>query len=300
MEPKDTVNNAVDLIQDLRKKPGKTGPGVVKVDAHFWEDPAPAKLIEFAIKRRKNAYIVGPTGCGKSSLVINILARLGEEMELFNCSGETSTDDLIGKPWRKVSGEVIAVHGAAVRAYRDGKILLLEEVDHAQPDILTPLHRMLEVNRDYMTVNIGEGEVIPRSTRFAVISTANTIGTGEDSFMYNGTKPLNAAFMNRFGITIKMGYAPEKEEIKILEKKAGVDKAIATRLVSVAHEARGLLSAAANRISTPVSTRDLLEWAELICMAGFSEVEAADYAFLNRANEADREVLMRLVQNTCS
>jgi cobaltochelatase CobS len=297
----DPINSAVDLVQKLRtSKNVNTGPGAVKTDPHFWEDPMPTKLIEYAIKTRENVYIAGPTGCGKSSLVINILARMNEAVELFNCSGETSTDDLIGKPWRKSTGEVVAVHGAAVRAYRDGKILLLEEVDHAQPDILTPLHRMLEVNRDYMTVNIGDGEVIPKHNRFAVLATANTIGTGEDTFQYMGTKPMNAAFMNRFGITIRMNYPPPGEETKIIERKTGLDKNIAEQLVQVAKEARELLTAATNRVSTPVSTRDLLVWANLIQIARFTPQEAADFAFLNRANEADRDVIQKLVQNTCA
>jgi cobaltochelatase CobS len=294
------LNAAHELVSRLRaSKAAPTGPGVEKVDPHLWEDPMPLKLLEYAVARRKNAYVYGPTGCGKSSLVINVLARKGEAMEYFSCAGETSTDELIGKPWRKPSGEVVVVYGAAVRAYRDGKVLLLEEVDHAQPDILTPLHRMLEVNRDFMTINIGDGEVIPRNPRFSVIATANTIGTGEGSWQYNGTKPMNAAFMSRFGV-VPMGYAPEAEEKKILVKKTGIKPDMAQTLVRVAHEARELLVDATNRIATAISTRDLLEWAELIITGNFTMVQAATWAFLGKANEADREVLTRLVENACS
>lgn len=292
----DLLNTLQDLSSSIRTK-HTDGPDTIHVDPHFIEDPAVTPIVEFAIKRRKNLLIVGPTGCGKSSLAINVAARLKESLEIFSCSGETTTDELIAKPWRKSSGETISVYGAGTRAYKDGKGLLLEEIDHANPDILAALHRTMETNQNFIILNVGEKEVIARDPRFFVVATANTIGTGEDTFMYAGTKPLNAAFMNRFNLTIKMSFLKPDQEIQVLCDKTGITGGVATKMTQFAQEARKALSDVTNRIATVVSTRDLLEWADLICGTAIEPVDAAQYSFLNRANESDRDVLQRMLTN---
>jgi cobaltochelatase CobS len=292
------LNEAQDFASNLRTKQGSTGlPDEINVDPNFIEDSQAAKIIEFSIKRRKNCLIVGPTGCGKSSLVINIGARLKERMEIFSCSGETSTDELIAKPWRKSTGETITVLGAAMQAYKEGKGLLLEEIDHANADILAALHRVMELQSKFYVVNAGEQEIVTKHKDFFIIATANTIGTGEDSFMYAGTKPLNMAFMNRFSLTIRMDYITPVEEKKILMSKTGIDSNTAEALVRVGTEARKAQKQDIDRVITMISTRDLIEWSETIVGLKLSPKEAAKYAFLNRACESDRDILEKIVEN---
>lgn len=291
------LNQAQNFSAGLRPKKVQTGPGEIYVDPHFIEDPRAAKVLEFAFRRRKNALLVGPTGCGKSCLAINVAARLQESIEPFSCEGETSTDHLIGKPWKRPTGETVTVYGAAARAYKNGKILLLEEVDMANADILASLHRIMEVNQGYMVLNVGEEEIIEKNPNFCVVATANTIGTGEDTFMYAGTKPLNQAFMNRFSLTVRMDYLPPDKEQKVLEKKTGIDAQIAQKLVQIAQEAREANKQDVDRTVSTISTRDLLEWSEAIVGMDMDILEASWYAFLNRANEADVEVIQRIITN---
>jgi MoxR-like ATPase len=179
----DNITIAQDFASSLRTKIKQEPkePGSIQVDPNYEEDPKVAPIVEYAIKRRNNFFIVGPTGCGKSTLAIQIGARLNERFEIFSCSGETTTDEIIGKPWRKPDGTTVTIHGAAVRSYKNGKGLLLEEVDHANPDILAALHRPMETNQNFITLNIGDEEIITRNKDFFVIATANTIGTGEDA-----------------------------------------------------------------------------------------------------------------------
>lgn len=306
--PKHT--EAQDFAASLRTKNKSKGADKLEVDPHFEEDPSAAKAIEYAIQRRKNAIIVGPTGCGKSSLVINIMARLKELGEIFSCDGETSTDMLIGKPWivkdpKTGEGITVIAYGAALRAYKEGKGLLLEEVDVALPDILASLQRILEVQSKFYICNVGVEEIIPKHRNFFAIATANTIGTGEDTFMYAGTKPLNQAFMNRFGVRIKMGYIDRAHEIKILTNKTGIDKNMAMELVDVANDVRDAADPSrisggtpgSQRLVSTISTRDLIEWADGIMGMQLAPEEAAKYAFLNCISETDADIIKTFISN---
>ena len=304
----DTANSAIDLAASIRAKAKPTGaPDELKVDPHFEEDPAASKVLEFGIKRHENILIVGPTGCGKSCLAINVLARLKAKAEIFSCSGETSTDELIAKPWVVTEGGqsiTVALHGAALRAYGEGKTLVLEEVDIAVPDVLASLHRVMETNSQHYVCNIGQQEIIPKSPKFSVIATANTIGTGEDTFMYAGTKPLNQAFMNRFAYTIRMGYLSGDAEKKVLMNKAGIDRNMACNLVAAANDVRDAAdpsrvggSIGGAKIASVISTRDLIAWATAIKGMNMNPMEAAKYSFLNRINDSDQDFIVTALKN---
>jgi cobaltochelatase CobS len=303
------IGEAETFAASIRSKPSTAGlADELIVDPHFQEDPTVAKVVEFAINKRKNLLLVGPTGCGKSGLVINVLARLKERGEIFSCDGEVSVDNLIGKLLVTVDkdGHTVTtpVPGAALRAYVEGKKLLLEEVDMAVPDILASLHRIMELNQSFYVCNIGAQEIVPKHRSFSVIATANTIGTGEDTFMYAGTKPLNQAFMNRFSLTVRMGYLPKAAEVKVLIDKTGIDQAMAKKLVEVANDVRDAadpkrISGApgSSRLVSVVSTRDCLEWADAIVGMGLTPKDAAEYAFLSRISDTDQDIIRTFITN---
>jgi len=296
------LTDAQDFAQSLRPKAVATGqPDDLKTDPHFEENPAISKVIEFAIKRRKNLLLVGPTGCGKSCYAIQVAARLKERLEIFSCTGETSNDELMAKPWVTTNdkGEAVTTvsYGAVLRAYKEGKGLLLEEVDMAVPDILAGLHRVMETNQNYYTCNTGVQEVVPKSKDFFVVATANTIGTGEDSFVYSGTKPLNQAFMNRFSLTVLMDYMDRPQEIKVLVNKTGIDKSLAEQMVDAARDARSARTTGADRIISTISTRDLLEWSDAIVGMSMGMIDAAWFTFLNRMTETDRDIVKTFIEN---
>lgn len=302
------ISSAQDFASSIRTKKQNTGPGELKVDQHFIEDPRVSRVVEFAIKRRKNLLIVGPTGCGKSSLAVNVMARMKDQAEIFNCDGETCTDNLIGKPWTDVDAEgkgiTVVAYGAAVRAYKEGKTLLLEEVDHAMPDVHASLHRIMERQSSFYTLNVGQEEIIKRNDNFCVVATANTIGSGEDSFLYAGTKVLNLAFLNRFALTVKMDYIDKPNEITIVTNKTGIDTDIAKKMVFTANDVRDAANPAriggvsgTSGLASTVSTRDLIEWADLVVGMGKSPVEASEYAFLNRINDTDADKIRTFISN---
>lgn len=309
------IGSAQDFAASIRKKAVSIITGAIdalKIDPFFEEDPVAARLVDFAIKRRMNLLLWGPTGCGKSGLVINRMAHLQERCEVFSCTGETSTDELIAKPWivsDPATGQTITTvaYGAALRAYKEGRGLLLEEVDMAAADVDAAMHRIMELNSTYYVCNVGQQEIVPKHKDFFVIATANTIGTGEDSFRYAGTKPMNEAFKSRFNYCYKMGYLSGQKELQVLMNKTGVPEHIGRMLVSAANDVRDAADPArisgdpgSAKIATTISTRDLLSWATAIVGMDIHAKEAAEYAILNRVSEADKDVIKTAIENRVS
>ncbi len=311
------VESATDFADKLRNRNGGSKKGdadKLTVDPHFIEDKNAADLTEYAVKRSKNTILVGPTGGGKSSLAVNVLARLNRRAEIVSCHGETSSDNLIGKPWIVIdpeSGEGVTkvALGPVLRAYKFGKTLILEEVDVACPDVLASIQRILETQTNFYTCDIGEQEVIPKHKLFSVIATANTIGSGENSFMYAGTKPLNMAFINRFCPQIILDYLPANEETKVLINKTGIDDDTAYKMVTVANYVRDgndpkHIATSADPCRTPlvstISTRNLLEWADMVAETRFDASEAAKYCFLNMMPEADQASVTKWIEDNVS
>lgn len=297
------IQSAQDFSNAIRTKAQSTGPDTIAVDPLFEEDPNAAAVIEFAIKRRKNILIVGPTGCGKSSLFINVCARLKERLEIVSMDGEVSTDNLLAKMILTVQDgkEVTEVaYGPALRAYKDGKGLLLEEVDMGNADVLASMHRILETQSGFYTCNVGAQDSIKKASTFFCAATANTTGWGEDTFIYAGTKPLNQAFMNRFSLTVKLDYLPPKKESAVVVRKTGISKQVADQMVEVAAEVRDARTKAVDRVASVISTRDLLEWADVVQGMKLAPSIAAEYAFLSRAPESDAEIMRRFISNHLS
>ena len=64
------------------------------------------------------------------------------------------------------------------------------------------------------------GEVIEPHPRFRLVCTANSLGNGDESGLYAGTKILNAAFLDRFAAVFRMSYMPPVQEAQIVRNRA--------------------------------------------------------------------------------
>jgi cobaltochelatase CobS len=294
----DVLKTAESLAASLRGKKLDVGAlDALKVDADFIEDEKAAWLVDFAITTGNHAMLVGPTGSGKSSLVNNVCARRARPYELVNCFGESSREDIIGKLMLDAAGKLVFVKGPAVRAYEEGKCLLLEEWDRAQADALVCLNRMLEVQSDFCSLDIGEHVVIKKHRDFCTVATSNTIGWGEGTIDYQGAKPQDQAFINRFGMA-KVDYLDAKSETKVVQAKTGVDRNLAVTMVACATEIRKAKKTGVPApINASVSTRDLLAWGRMMRAGCPTPILGAEYCFLTRAVDSDQEVMRKIVEN---
>jgi len=158
------------------------------------------------------AYISGPTGNGKSTMVEQICAKHKRPLIRVNLNMMTDEEQLIGSKTLE-DGNVKIVEGPVLIAMRTGTTLLLDEIDAGAANTLLCLQPILEGKPYYFKL---KNEMIIPAKGFNVIATANTKGKGSDDGRYIGTNILNEAFLERFAVTFNQEYPSAKIEGKIV------------------------------------------------------------------------------------
>ena len=175
---------------------------------------APTKTFKL-IERRLNPsfplnfYVYGETGVGKSSAILYAAKKRGLAVVRANLSKFADVDDLFGGI-RIVDGTTYFDKGPALVAMEMGAILLLDEVDSADPQLLTDLHPVLE-KRGYLIKKIKQ--MVYPAPGFCVWATGNTAGRGDLTGRFIGTGSLNVAFLDRFASGIEY-LPPTRGELK--------------------------------------------------------------------------------------
>lgn len=159
------------------------------------------------------AYISGPTGNGKSTMVEQICAKHKRPLIRVNLNMMTDEDQLVGSK-TLVNGNVEIVEGPVLIAMRQGITLLLDEIDAGSANTLLCLQPILEGKPYYFKL---KNEMIIPAAGFNVVATANTKGKGSEDGRYIGTNILNEAFLERFAVTFDQDYPIAKVEVKIVK-----------------------------------------------------------------------------------
>jgi MoxR-like ATPase len=159
------------------------------------------------------AFISGPTGNGKSTMVEQICAKHKRALIRVNLNMMTDEEQLIGSKTLE-DGNVEIVEGPVLIAMRTGTALLLDEIDAGSANTLLCLQPILEGKPYYFKL---KNEMIVPAEGFNIFATANTKGKGSDDGRYIGTNVLNEAFLERFAVTFEQDYPNAKTEQKIIE-----------------------------------------------------------------------------------
>ncbi len=248
-----------------------------------------------SIHANENVLLTGGTGVGKTTHIVQLAARIYQPLLRINFNGETRMSDLIGK-MTVINGETIWVDGVLPTAMRHGYWILFDEIDFADPAVLSLLHPVLEQN-PMLTLKENGGEIIKPHPLFRVFATANSIGAMSDrSSAYGGTNTMNEAFLDRWQV-LMVDNLPEKEEIKVIRFEApGINASVAKKMVKFASMARnqdfgepGVMYGGDN-----FSTRKMVSWAKKAALHR-DPIIGAKKSWLDKMPQSEQDAMMRIL-----
>lgn len=159
------------------------------------------KLIVCA-KKGFNSLLVGPAGCGKSTLASQVAEAMGLRFGHLCLSAGASETWLYGRQLPNGFRE-----GEFSEFYRNGGVFLLDEIDAADSNLLLSINTALANGHMYNPIL---GESIPRNKDFICVAAANTFGLGGNA-QYTGRARLDAATLDRF-IPFQVNYNAKLEK----------------------------------------------------------------------------------------
>ena len=263
-------------------------------------------VVVWFLNAQEPLYVFGPCGCGKSTCIKQLAARLNYPVFEVTGHGRLEIADLVGHLTIKDSNMVFE-YGPLALAMRYGAILLLNEIDLTSPEIAAGLNSVLDGSPLCIAEN--GGELIVPHPMFRFVATANTNGGGDDTGLYQGTQRQNLAWLDRFTIC-EVGYPSADVEKSLLARRfPSLPESLCATMVDYANEVRKLFmgEASTNNLTSTIevtfSTRSLLRWGDLtvrfqpLAHQGVQPVTyALDRALAYRASRETRAMLHELAQ----
>jgi nitric oxide reductase NorQ protein len=208
------------------------------------------ELYEAAYSARMPVMLKGPTGCGKSRFVEFMAWKLKKPLITVACNEDMTASDLVGRYLLDASGTKWH-DGPLTVAARIGAIAYLDEVVEARQDTTVVIHPLTDHRRQLPLEK--KGEMVNCHPDFQLVISYNP---GYQSLM----KDLKQSTKQRFG-AIDFDYPEAEVESEIVQHETRVEKAVAEKLVQIAHRARNLKG---HGLDEGISTRLLTYAAHLI------------------------------------
>ncbi|WP_330202624.1 MoxR family ATPase [Cyanobacterium sp. Dongsha4] len=161
------------------------------------------KLVLVALLSGGHALLEDVPGVGKTLLAKSLAKSINGKFQRIQCTPDLLPSDVTGtNVWNPNSREFEFLAGPAF-----ANVLLADEINRATPRTQSAL---LEVMEEKQITIDGVAKIVP--TPFFVIATQNPVE-------YQGTFPLPEAQMDRFAISLSLGYPSFEEELQMLEKQ---------------------------------------------------------------------------------
>lgn len=141
---------------------------------------------------RKNVFLVGPAGTGKTYMAEQVARALGMRFMAISCGPDMGKHELMG--YRDAHGNYVSTMlREAYEADDDaGAMFLLDEVDRSSGAVMTAMNAVLANH----LAAFADG-MIRKGRRFLCLASGNTYGLGPDA-QYVGAQVMDAAFGDRF------------------------------------------------------------------------------------------------------
>jgi MoxR-like ATPase len=237
-----------------------------------------------------NIWLGGEKGAGKSETARQFAARTGRGFTRINFQRFTTVEDFLGATGL-TAGSTGFVPGAFLLAYTTpGSVILLDEITNADPGVLNALNGFLEPGA---AVNYG-GKVWTKAPGVMILAADNTLGNGDQSGRYAGTRAQGAPLLNRFGQIVHLTFMPRQVEEEAVILRTGCQPALASHVLDAIGVARGKVQQ--GEIIDAPSIRNVIAFIEAMRVL---PVRAAWDATVAASQPAESAVALQQVFETC-
>ena len=234
--------------------------------------PHTAEVID-GVMRGDHQFLIGHKGVGKTSLILQVAAHIGQPCIRLNFTGQISISDLVGSLGFGAKGTEWH-DGPVITAMRNGYWLVLDEFDFGDPSVLSMFHPVLE-RSPYYCLKENNGEVVQAVKGFRAFATGNSIG-GDASGEYAGTQPMNAALLDRFA---GHGRVLEVKPMTMRQERQVVLSVMPNLPPRIARKATVFAAKVRSEHLKSFSTRELINWCrKMLCYK--DAVRAAELTFM--------------------
>lgn len=295
IDPDDVdLSNITDVLMSAFQvkpadEPEETGLATPSTDEtalpNWYTKPSWWDYINIYIDRRPATAIVGPAGNGKTTTCEIALKAQGFEFESLSCTDRTEVVDLVGGTILTTNGEEW-VDGIVTRCFREGKAVILDELDALDPRVMMCLQNALQDAGPDNTgryVSTPAGRVYP-SGKCPILMTMNTVGSGATR-QYVGRNRLDSASMDRITI-LQTGY---ENEVEVLKKRGAIKGRLAKKIVTWAETTRKHIDNAG--LALVLSPRTLLRIGESVQDIRMEFELACELEFFSRLEADQREIV---------
>lgn len=203
----------------------------------------------------------GHTGTGKTEFLLFVADRLNLPVYLVQCQSTLMPEDLEGFNQLR-GGETSFELGAVLQAYREGGLLILDELDKLNEAAGAYIHGILEGK----PITVAQtGETILKHPNCWIAATGNTKGEGGDKW-YTSSQQLDAALRARIG-WLQVDYPEPSVELSILNKQFGklLPNKLLREVINVGNTLRDAAfgtdrKGTTKSVNVICSTRTLVNW----------------------------------------
>jgi len=230
------------------------------------------EILKKCFENKINVLLVGKTGAGKTHAARRLAYELKMPYMRVNANGAITPEDLIGQYIPDGNGHFKWKDGVLTKFVRYGGIFVLDEINSAPAEVLFVLHSLLDDERKIVLTQ-KDGEVVKANDKFMFIATMNPT----EEAIYEGTKELNAALKDRFGVVLYYDY-DEAIERKII--KSEYVREVMKKLRE------------SEEIETPISTRMGIEYEKAIELFG---IETANEILIAKFRNDEKEIVREVI-----
>jgi MoxR-like ATPase len=257
-----------------------------RVKVYITEETAGSLAVALArLKSGRNftIWLRGPSGYGKTTIPKTFASIHGLGIVFVNCAVITDPEEWFYIRALRGSETVLEPTPLANALEAGGAVIVLDEINRAQPWVLNPLLSILDDSRRITIagreLRVGEGLVV--------------FFTSNEGSQFVGTTELDPALTNRVESAIVVSAPDARVEAQIVTDTGVTDPKEAARIASTIRQIRSAVEAAA--IQVDVSTRVLVKVTRQV-LDGMTLFEACVSAIVNTAPMDSRRAVFDIIK----